>query len=268
MRLEGKIALVTGAGSGIGQALAEELNARGAHLLLVGRREAALDATRRGLIRPEAGQIVVADITTDAGRAELVRRVARLGGLDLLVNNAGLVMSGAFQTDDAQARRRMVETNLLAPMELTQALLPLLRERARIVNIGSMFGDIAFPYFAGYSATKFGLRGWSDALRRELAPHGIGVTYAAPRGTRTPAAHSFAALAEAFDMRFDPPARIALRLVRAIEADARSVYPPTLDRLFVLIQRLLPGLIDRALSGRVARADETLIQGEAGFSRR
>ena len=72
-------------------------------------------------------------------------------------------------------------------MELTLSLLPLLKAGAPscIVNVGSLFGDIAFPYFSAYSATKFGLRGWSDGLRRELAPAGIGVTYAAPRGTRT-----------------------------------------------------------------------------------
>lgn len=256
MRLKGKTALITGAGSGIGRALAQELCGRGASVILVGRRGAALKDTRRTLSRPGFSMIVEADITDPDDRQEVVRQVTSLGGLDLLINNAGIVVSGPFGSDDVMARRRMIETNLVGPMELTQALLPLLQLKApsRIVNVGSMFGDIAFPYFGAYSATKFALRGWSDALRRELAPFGIAVTYAAPRGTRTPAADSFVTLAEAFDMQLDPPADTAHVIVRAIEADARSAYPRGMERLFVLIQRLLPGVIDQALDRQRARA--------------
>ena len=205
MRLDGKRALVTGAGSGIGRALAVELSRRGATVLLTGRRLAPLEETQALLARP--GTVIQADITDEADRQRLVSEVAALGPLDLLVNNAGMVISGPLALAGADERRRMVETNLLAPIELTLALLPLLRAAApsRVVNVGSMFGDIAFPYFTAYSATKFGLRGWSDALRRELAGERIGVTYAAPRGTRTPAADGFASLVAAFEMRLDPP---------------------------------------------------------------
>ena len=256
MRFDGMIALVTGAGSGIGRALAVELACNGAQLLLVGRREAALEETRALLPAPSRGVVLTADLTDPAAIAALVERVGGQGRLDLLVNNAGMVASGKLAAADAASRRRMVETNLIAPMALTLALLPLLRAAPspRIVNVGSMFGDIAFPYFAAYSATKFGLRGWSEALRRELASSGVAVTYAAPRGTRTPAAEGFADLARAFEMALDPPETVARQIVDGIRRGARDIYPRGPERLFLLLQRLVPGLIDGALIKQTAKA--------------
>ncbi len=249
MRLDGKIALITGAGSGIGRALAAELCERRALVILAGRRLDVLQESQARLPYPERGIVVDADITSPRGRDLLLRRVEGLGRLDLLVNNAGLVTPARFETETPEARRAMMDTNLLAPMDLTQALLPWLRAagRARVVNVGSLFGDIAFPCFASYSASKFALRGWSDALRRELAGSGIGVTYVAPRATRTPAAEGFGTLTEAFSMRFDAPERVARRIAAAIEADRAQLYPGGGERLFLLVQRLLPGLIDRGL---------------------
>jgi short-subunit dehydrogenase len=260
MRLDGKIVLITGAGSGIGRALAVELSKREARVLLVGRRIGALEETRALLQRRDLGAVLRADITDPHDRDGLVRRVRSWGRLDVLVNNAGLVVSGPLSVNDVEGRRRMIDTNLVAPMELTVALLPLLAAGApsRIVNVGSLFGDIAFPYFSAYSATKFALRGWSDGLRRELAPACIGVTYAAPRGTRTAAAESFATLAEAFAMPLDPAEMVARQIAGAIAADARVVYPKGIERLFVLLQRLMPTAIDRALGRQFARATTRL----------
>lgn len=254
--LDGKIALVTGAGSGIGRALVRVLAQQGAQVLLVGRRESALLETYSLLPQHTRGMVFPTDITDPTARASLVAKVSEYKKLDLLINNAGTVSSGPLARDNADARRRMIETNLLAPMELTLALLPLLQaaKPSRIVNIGSMFGDIAFPYFCAYSATKFGLRGWSEGLRRELAPSGVAVTYAAPRGTLTPAAEGFADLAQAFDMTLDPPEKVARQIVDGVLHGARDVYPRGPERLFVLLQRLMPSLIDRALIQQAAKA--------------
>ncbi|MDR3517729.1 MAG: SDR family NAD(P)-dependent oxidoreductase [Azospirillaceae bacterium] len=254
MPLDGKIVLITGAGSGIGQALARELASHGARLLLVGRRVEALEATRASLPDPRHGMVLAGDITDPHTRAALATKVSTLGRLDILINNAGLVETGPLRADDAFRRRRMVEINLLAPIELTMALLPILRASApaRIVNVGSMFGDIAFPGFAAYSATKFGLRGWSEGLRRELAPSRVAVSYAAPRGTRTPAAEGFAELASALAMPLDPPEKVAQQIVAGIRRGARDIYPNGPERWFVLLQRLMPGLIDRVLIRRTA----------------
>lgn len=256
MPLKDKIALVTGAGSGIGRALAVELVQNGARVLLVGRRHGFLEDTRSMLPVPGRASVLAADLTEPTAIARLAESVAGFGRLDLLINNAGMVASGKLALTDAAQRRRMIETNLIAPMELTLALLPLLRatKASRIVNVGSMFGDIAFPYFAAYSASKFGLRGWSEALRRELAPDGVAVTYAAPRGTRTPAAEGFSDLVQAFEMTLDPPETVARQIVEGVQRGARDIYPQGPERLFVLLQRLLPRLIDNALIKQTAKA--------------
>lgn len=250
MRLDGIRALVTGAGSGIGRALSVELARRGARPILLGRTASALEATRSRLAAPEAAAILCLDLADAGARGEIAERVAALGGgLDLLVNNAGVVDAAPLARQEEEAWRRMVEVNLLAPMSITRRLLPLLQAsgRGRVVNVGSMFGDIAFPFFAAYSASKFGLRGWSEALRREVADLGVGVTYCAPRGTRTPAADGFAGYVEAFRMRLDAPEKVARAITDGIARDARDVYPRGPERLFVLLQRLLPAQVDRGI---------------------
>lgn len=257
MKLDGSIALVTGAGSGIGRALAVELSRRGARPILLGRSVAGLEQTRRQLAEPRAAWLLPLDLTDGAARRAIRARVTDLAGrLDLLVNNAGTVAAGPLTGQGEQTWRDMIEVNLLAPMSLTAALLPLLRAsgQGRVVNVGSMFGDIAFPFFAAYSASKFGLRGWSEGLRRELADLGIGVTYCAPRGTRTPATEGFAAYAEAFAMRLDPPEAAARRIADGIAGDARDIYPRGPERLFLLLQRLAPALVDRGLRGQMRKS--------------
>lgn len=267
MLLERRNVLVTGAGSGIGRALAVALARQGASLILSGRRERALTETA-ALLPPDSRAVIVpADITSASGRAAVVQ-ACRHGGLDILVNNAGVVSVGLLtETGDADLEA-MVLTNIMAPMALVRDLVPVLRQsdRPRVVNIGSIFGDIGHPYFAAYSATKFALRGLSDALRRELAEDGIGVTYAAPRATRTEAATAFSALVEPFGMALDDPARVADSIVAAITAEARTVYAAGPERLFVLLQRLFPRLIDTALIAQTRKVRRAVQMGASpGF---
>jgi short-subunit dehydrogenase len=143
---------------------------------------------------------------------------------------------------------------VIAPIALARDFLPLMlrAKPARVVNIGSVFGDIPYPGFAAYSASKFALRGFSTALRREWAEAGIGVTYAAPRATRTEAAAAFSALIEATKMTLDPPELVARQIWDAVERGDQSVYPRGAERVFVLIQRLFPRLVDRALAKQTA----------------
>lgn len=261
MRLEGKCGLITGAGSGIGRALAVEASARGVRLILTGRRRDALEGTCALLSAKADAHVEPCDITRSQDRLRL-RRVAgeRFGCLDLLINNAGVQSVGPLATISDQDLEEMVRTNLLAPMAMMRDMLDLLKVSAasRIVNVGSMFGEIAFPLFGAYSATKFGLRGLSDALRRELADDGIGITYAAPRATKTAATARYAHLVDAFKMKMDEPEDVARRILRAVERDARSVYPRGPERFLVLLQRLLPSVIDGALVAQLRKARENL----------
>lgn len=248
--MSGKIVLITGAGSGIGRALAQEADRLGHTLILVGRRAETLAETAALLSR--AAQIVAADITDAEGRAAIRAAVAQTG-LDILINNAGRLASGGLEQLSDRDLADLVATNIAAPVALTRDLLPALeRRRGQVVNIGSVFGDIGFPYFALYSASKFALRGFSEALRREVAPRGIAVTYVAPRATRTSASDSFRALIGPMAMVLDEADAVARHAWRAITARRREQFPPSRERFFIALQRLRPQLIDRALAGMAA----------------
>ncbi|MBC7153572.1 MAG: SDR family NAD(P)-dependent oxidoreductase [Rhodobacteraceae bacterium] len=245
-----KTILITGAGSGIGRALATEAARHGHRLILVGRRSGPLEQTAQALGGDPL--ILPADVTTAEGRARIVGAIAKTG-LDILINNAGMVPAGQIEAMDDAAIADTLALNIAAPLALTRDLLaPLSASKGQVVNMGSVFGDIGFPFFTLYSASKFALRGMSDALRRELAPRGVAVTYIAPRATRTDAADGFHTLVGPMAMTLDTPQAVAAHAWRAIAARKREQLPASRERLFVILQRLRPGLIDRALI-RLAR---------------
>jgi short-subunit dehydrogenase len=251
MQPEQKLVLITGAGSGIGRELAIEAARRGMAVALCGRRQEALEATG-ALLGPAAPHLIIqADITRPEDRRRIVDRIGNeRGSLDILINNAGVVEGGPLETFDDDALMRAFQTNILAPMALTRDLMTLLvaAKPSRVVNVGSIFGDIGYPEFTCYSATKFALRGFSIALRREWKQKGISVTYAAPRATQTDAAVAFDDLIAKTKMKLDPPDEVARRIWQAIARGRDSVYAPAPERIYVLIQRLFPGIIDRSLS--------------------
>jgi len=255
MRIDAATIVLTGAGSGIGRALAMALSEKGARLVLADLNEDGLKETKKMLRFPEQVHLVRTDVTNPVDRKALVDKVAQeFGELKVLINNAGVISVGPLQETSDEALELMAKVNLVAPMALCRDFTPLLKKAkpARIVNIGSMFGDIAFPLFAGYSATKFGVRGLSDALRRELKAEGINVTYVAPRAAKTGATGAFEHLIEPMKMKLDAPEVVAGHIVAAIENDARSAYPKGPERFFVLVQRLFPGLVDNGLIKQLA----------------
>jgi NAD(P)-dependent dehydrogenase (short-subunit alcohol dehydrogenase family) len=255
MQLEGKRALITGASSGIGRALAIEASRRGMIVALCGRRGDALAETL-AMMSPSGHHMRLrGDITRPAVRRGMRDHLwRRWGGLDVLVNNAGIVPVGPLACVTDAELEQVMAINVVAPLALTREMLPLLRRAtpSRIVNVGSMLGDIPYPLFAAYSASKCALRGLSIALRRELKAYGIGVTYAAPRATRTSAANAMAPLVAPMQMRLDDPDRVAMQIWRAVTKDADSTYGKGPERLFVLLQRLLPRVIDRAVATQMA----------------
>jgi short-subunit dehydrogenase len=251
MPLAGQTVLITGAGSGIGRALAIGASRRRMKVAVAGRRLERLEEIKSQLSPLANCLIVAADVTTEEGR-KLIRM--RLGEewdqLNFLVNNAGMIAAGPLSKLRDGDLDRLIATNLSAPIALTRELLPLLRAGtpSRVVNVGSLAGDIALPLFAAYSATKFGLRGFSNALRRELKGLGVGVTYVAPRGIQTDAAEAVADFTKALGMQVgDSAASVSARIWDAVDQGADSIYPRGRERLFVLVERLLPAVITRAL---------------------
>ena len=181
----GRVAVITGASSGIGEATARALAADGHSIALLAR--------RRERIRPLASELVngaiaiQADVTARDSIVAAAERVQEeLGGADILVNNAGIMLTAPFTSDQREEHRRMVETNLLGAMTVTDVFLDQLRagEGGDLVNISSVAGRVAPAGFAAYSATKWGLNGWSEALRVELQPD-IRVTVIEPGAIAT-----------------------------------------------------------------------------------
>jgi len=187
--IAGKKALVTGAASGIGRAIAVALARAGIELYLLDIDEPGLMALAQSL--RERGAVVVARRCDLADRADLEARLAELtalwGGVDIVVNNAGMSYYGPTDAMSDRQWQQLVQVNLLAPAEIIRRLLPALKERgeARIVNIASIAGLVGLRRAAAYSLTKFGLVGFSDALRSELAQDGIGVCVVCPGYVRT-----------------------------------------------------------------------------------
>ncbi|HET9701210.1 MAG TPA: SDR family NAD(P)-dependent oxidoreductase, partial [Burkholderiales bacterium] len=185
----------------------------------------------------------------------------RLGALDILVNNAGMVGFGGFAAQSPDQIDTLVRTNLTGPLLLTRAALPgmLARGRGQIVNVGSTFGAIAFAHFAAYSATKFALRGFSEALRRELEDTGVGVTYVSPRATRTAAnPDAVYRLTEQAGNAVDTPEAIAPLIADAIERGRRALQIGAPESLFTRLNALFPRLVDAALRKQNRAAREVL----------
>lgn len=253
-RLTGRTVLLTGASGGIGAALCDALVAADAWVIAVGRNAPRLEAiaARHPPGRVSAAQ---ADLATDAGRAALVDAVSRREvAPSVLVMAHAMGGFGLFEDQPEAALRALVDTNLTGSLLLIHALLPVLRTHPRpaVVAVGSTFGSLAFPGFAAYSATKFGLRGLMEGLSREYADSGLRFQYLSPRATRT-AFNTPQAEAMNREMRVaqDDPAAVAAQLVAAIADGRTRLQIGWPERLFVRLNGVLPGLIDRNLRAQL-----------------
>lgn len=188
-----RVCLLTGAASGIGAALAHDLASRGSRLALVDRDEVGLAATATAARLGGSPQVSshVIDLSDGGDRQDLVADVLdRHGRVDLLVNNAGVALGGRVDQVSLADVDWLMQVNARAVMALTIACLPALQPGGHVVTMSSVFGLAAPPGQAAYAASKFAVRGFSEALRHELAPAGIGVTVVHPGGVRTAIARS------------------------------------------------------------------------------
>ncbi len=248
MRLSEARVVLTGASGGIGLAIATALCASGAKVLAVSRQREPLASL---LARyPQHLRWIGADLTDLADRRRVLSAAELMGAINLLINAAGVNQFAMLEQLEDSDIDAMLAVNISAPICLTKRLLPLLKqaESAMVVNVGSTYGSIGYPGYASYCATKFALRGFSEALRRELADTRVSVLYVAPRATRTrmnsPAAQ---ALNDALKANVDDPQTVAAAVTHAIAGDHRDLYLGWPERFFVRLNSLLPNLVDRGL---------------------
>ncbi|MBQ0807525.1 MAG: SDR family oxidoreductase [Porticoccus sp.] len=252
MKLNGSTILLTGASGGIGAAVAKALDQQGAQLLLVGRNEPALKTLKQQLSGKHL--IVLADINTQEGREQIVQQCTQCNGIDLMINLAGILDFGFFEQQSDHCIEQTLTTNLVSPMLLCHRLIPILkqREEAAIVNVGSTFGSIGHPGFTTYCASKFGLRGFTEALRRELADTSIRVLYLAPRATDTRLnSDAVTALNSALGNKTDSPEQVANELISLVSSNQHQRYMGWPEKLFVWLNALFPSLVHGALIKKI-----------------
>lgn len=244
--------ILTGATGGIGKAMAVELAAHCDSLLLLGRNNVALNELRQDLLNINSCLDVncLAGDLLDSVYLKDVQKYAHDNQVDLLVNNAGINQFGAVKNLDSAVQVRIVETNLLAPMQLTQTLLShlLKQTRAQIIQVGSIFGYIGYPGNAAYCASKFGLRGYAQALARELSNTPVQVKYLAPRATATSInAGAVDRLNSALGVTCDAPEFVAKQLIHLLGSNRFDLKLGFPERIFVFLNSVFPRINDKAI---------------------
>jgi short-subunit dehydrogenase len=240
VELRGATCLVTGGSSGIGRATVLRLVGDGARVLALGRDEAALAAT--------GATPIVCDL---ADPAAFERAAAQAGAVDVLVNNAGIGRAGRLAGLDGPTLETLVRVNLVAPLQLTRALLPamLARGRGRVVLVGSIVGVVGARDEAAYAATKGGLVAFAESLRQECRGTGVGVTLVTPGVVAT---RFFERRDRPYDRRFPRPVAaeaVADAIVDAVRRDRDDVFVPRWLALPPRVHALAPRLY-RALAAR------------------
>jgi short-subunit dehydrogenase len=237
--LHGKVAIVTGASSGIGAAAARELARRGAKVVLAARRARLLETHARAIRAVGGEAMAIPTDLTDAGQpAQLVRRaIAAFGRVDIVVNNAGANWSRPLASTRPDEIARLLQVNLLGAMLLTRAVLPGMLERrdGAVISIGSLSGRVAMEPL--YSATKYGLRGFSLALRRQLAGSGVSVSLVSPGKVRT-------AMTAGVEARIPEPEFVAAAIADLVLEPRRELVIPGRHYAIAWLEQFAPRIAD------------------------
>ena len=258
--LTGCRAIVTGASGGIGRAVAAELAGAGTKVALAARSAQALEAFAAEL-RSQGREAVAVpcDVTKSEDRERLVRTVVETwGGLDVLVNNAGVASWGHFATSTEEINRTVMEVNFFAPVELTRVAMPHLtsgRDPA-VVNVTSMCGRRGMPAWPEYSASKFALVGISEAWRGEFARYGVDVVTIVPGLTKTGLNDHLLRKEGRADLPFDrgmEPAEVARRVVAALRAGKTEVVLGSEAKKVLLVNKFAPRFLNRRIAREIKR---------------
>jgi short-subunit dehydrogenase len=248
--LNGHVALITGASSGIGEALARELAARGVSLTLIARREDKLETLAQELSRTGVRVLVRrGDVNEEHDLTEAVRAtIAAYGKLDLVIANAGFGVAGNFEKLSLEDYRRQFETNVFGTLRTIQASLPeLIRSKGRLALIGSVAGYIAVPGNSAYAMSKFAVRALAESIHGELKPRGVSVTLISPgfvtseirKVDNRGALHESAPDPIPHWLRM-PAGTAARKIVRAIEKRKREEIITAHGKVLVFVRRFFP----------------------------
>jgi short-subunit dehydrogenase len=250
--------LITGASQGIGKALAELAAARGAKVLVCARKIELLEELAQQ-IRAKGGviEIVQADVTSAEDRQKMADAAEKaFGGLDILVNNAGIGATGHFADCTAERLRQIMEVNFFGLTETTRVFLPMLKKGVSpaIVNISSIAGKRGIPARSEYSASKFAVQGFSEALRAELAKDGVDVIVVCPGLTQTNFSHNMIeqkALVQLDHMRGMTPEEVAAQTIKAMEKGYNETCLTLKGKMMVLVSRFFPWIADIVVRKKV-----------------
>ncbi|WP_259065691.1 SDR family NAD(P)-dependent oxidoreductase [Mucilaginibacter sp. X4EP1] len=254
-----KIIWITGASSGIGEALAWELSRRGAKLILSSRRIAELERVKNNCAHPDNVHILPLDLTDSANlEAKVPLAIALFGHIDIMVHNGGISQRALVAETDIAVHREVMELNYFSYITLTKALLPhfIARGSGYFVVTSSVMGKIGTPMRAAYAAAKHALHGYFDCLRAEVGQYGIKVTILTPGYIHTPIATisgdgSFTSnKSEHINAGFSAD-KAALQIIKAIQNEAYEPYIGKFigeERLALFVKRFLPGLFTRLIS--------------------
>jgi short-subunit dehydrogenase len=241
--------VITGATGGIGQHIVKLLAPEASSFVLIGLYEQELIDLKSKLQLKNA-HIVSGDIN-DAGVRQKVKILCEsLGGVDLLINNAGINDFNLFENQDEKVIRDIINVNLLAPMLLTHALLPLLKKehKAQVINMGSIFGYIGYPGFSMYCVSKFGLRGFAQALNRELGDTYVRVRYFAPRATQTKFNNDKIVLMNnELGNTMDEPEVVAQEFIKFLSKSQSEKKIGMKESFFVLMNKLIPAIPEKSI---------------------
>jgi short-subunit dehydrogenase len=256
MKIEGKVALITGASEGIGAACAAEFASMGARLSLTAR-------SAEGLLRAggPSALITPGDLTEEATRhTVMARTLERFGAVDILINNAGVGVYGPTRAVPMDQARRMMEVNYFALLGMLQLAVPHMRGRrsGMIVNVGSIGGKVTLPWMTLYSSTKYAVGSLTEGLRMELLQDGVHVMLVCPgyvtSGFQTNVLGGAAPPRVVRARRFAiTPEECARAIRRGVERDARTVMAPLSGWLLVAVKRLVPGIVE----ARMAEMNQT-----------
>ncbi|MFT5320446.1 MAG: short-subunit dehydrogenase [Pseudohongiellaceae bacterium] len=258
MELRDKTILLTGADGGIGSALSKQLASEGARLFLCSTRQESLEKLVADLGASgcaHSHQMFAADLSATQGRQSLVAACKEHGGIDVLINLAGILDFHLYEDQSAEIIERTIQINMLAPMLLCHELLPQLKDRqeAMILNVGSIFGSIGHPGFVAYCASKAGVKTFTEALSRELDDTAISVSYIAPRATATKLnTDRVNTLNKELGNKTDTPDYVASAIISQLKSGKTLTYLGWPEKLFVRINALLPSVVHSALVKKLA----------------